>query len=123
MIILLSKLHTQMHVQINTISYIMQTSTRNIHPHTHTNSITHTLFLTHSHTHTIKLPQQEAEEEEEDEEPAPRAPAVEDDSESAVITLTDSNFKESVTDSTADLMLEFYGTYDTVFARHSCGDL
>jgi protein disulfide isomerase family A protein 3 len=34
-----------------------------------------------------------------------------DDSESAVVTLTDANFKEEVTDSSADMLVEFYAPW------------
>ena len=39
------------------------------------------------------------------------APADEDDSTSSVVNLTDENFESVVRESTADILLEFYGTY------------
>ena len=39
------------------------------------------------------------------------APADEDDSTSSVVNLTDANFESVVRESTADILLDFYGTY------------
>jgi hypothetical protein len=57
------------------------------------------LICTYIHTYIQETPSYE---------PTPD-PEAEDDSDSKVVNLGDSNFKSEVTDSDADVMLEFYG--------------
>ena len=52
---------------------------------------------------------------EEEEAPPSHTEEPEDDSNSSVVTLTDANFKEHITDATADVMVEFYGNYMCLF--------